>query len=171
MKKIIILVVFTLISMSTLRGQSKAEPSSAVTDEFNKQFAGATNVRWEKIGNLYSVKFHLQQNFTVAYFDKDGSLIARGRKINEDQLPMILQEDLLAVKSEREKKSGALSIGNIFEYQQDSDFTQYVTSLENDRESIVVGTVNGRMTVRNKSKKEPTALTTPRDLIAKALPK
>ena len=83
---------------------------------------------------------------------------------------MSLQSELLAVKNVREKKSGVLSIGNIFEYSMDAD-TQYVTSLENDRESIVVGSVNGKMTVRSKSKKESNVAGTPKDLIAKGLPK
>jgi hypothetical protein len=170
MKKIIILSVLTLISMSTLRGQSKAEPSPAVAAEFSKQFKGATDVNWDKIGTLSFAQFQLQKHLTIAYFDNDGNLIAQGRKISEEQLPMRLRADLLAVKSEREKNSGVLSIGNIFEYTGESDYTQYVTSLENDRESIVVGTVNGKMTVRSKSKKGPHDTGTPKDLIA-GLPK
>jgi|GEM_PF-2491224 hypothetical protein len=170
MKKVIILAVFSLISMSTLRGQSKAQPSYAIAAEFSKQFAGATDVNWDKIGTLSFAQFHLQKDLIVAYFDVDGNLIARGRKISEEQLPMTLHNDLLAVKSHREKKSGALAIGNIFEYVGDSGYTQYVTSLENDKESFVVGTLNGKMTVRSKSKKDPNAPGTSRDMIAK-LPK
>ena len=170
MKKVIILCVFTLISMSILRGQSKAEPSPSIASEFNKQFNGATNVNWEKIGTLTYANFHFQQNLMVAYFDREGNLITKARKISADQLPMNLKSELLIVKNDREKKSGVLSVGNIFEYSIDAD-TQYVTSLENDRESIVVGTVNGRMTVRSKSKKELNTPGTPKDLIAKGLPK
>jgi hypothetical protein len=170
MKKLIILAVFALISMSTVRGQSKVEPSTVVASEFNKQFNGATHVIWEKTGTVSYASFHFQQNLMVAYFDRSGNLIAKARKINTDQLPMSLQSELLAVKNDREKKSGVLSIGNIFEYSTDAD-TQYVTSLENDSESIIVGTVNGKMTVRNKLKKESNVLGTPKDLIAKGLSK
>lgn len=170
MKKVVILAVLTLISMSAVRGQSKAEPSAVVASEFNKQFNGATNVLWEKTGTVSYASFHFQQNHMLAYFDREGNLIAKARKISNDQLPMSLQSELLAVKNDREKKSGALSIGNIFEYSIDAD-TQYVTSLENDRESIVVGTVNGKMTVRSKSKKEFNTPGTPKELIAKGLPK
>ena len=170
MKKVIILSVFTLISMSAIRGQSKAEPSAVIASEFNKQFYGATNVMWEKTGSVSYASFHFQQNIMVAYFDREGNLIAKARKINTNQLPMNLKSELLTVKNDREKKSGALSIGNIFEYSFDSD-TQYVTSLENDRESIVVGTVNGKMTIRSKSSKESGIAGTPKDLIAKGFPK
>ena len=170
MKKVIILAVFTLISMSAVRGQAKAEPSAVIASEFDKQFNGATNVIWEKTGTVSYASFHFQQNLMVAYFDRGGKLIAKARKINTDQLPMSLQSELQAVKNDREKKSGVLSIGNIFEYSTDAD-TQYVTSLENDQESIVVGTVNGKMTVRSKSKKESNTPGTPKDLIAKGLPK
>jgi hypothetical protein len=170
MKKVIILVVFSLMSLSTLRGQSKAEPSPAIAAEFNKQFAGATDVNWDKVGTLSFAQFRLLKDVIVAYFDADGNLVAQGRKISEEQLPMILRQDLLAVKSERERKSGVLSIGNIFEYVAESGYTQYVTSLENDKESIVVGTFNGKMTIRSKSKKDPHAPGTSRDMIAK-LPK
>src|SRR5882757_7654348 len=103
MKKVIILAVFSLISLSTLRGQSKAEPSSAVAAEFSKQFAGATNVNWDKIGTVSFAQFHLQKDLVIAYFDADANLIARGRKISEAQLPMTLHNDLLAVKSDRER--------------------------------------------------------------------
>lgn len=170
MKKVIILVAFSLFSLSALRGQSKTEPSSAAAAEFSKLFAGATNVNWDKAGTLSFAQFHLQKDQIVAYFDADGHLIAQGRKISEEQLPMSLHNDLLAVKSERERKSGVLAIGNIFEYVGDSGYTQYVTSLENEKESIVVGTFNGKMTVRSKSKKDPNIPGTSRDMIAK-LPK
>ena len=83
---------------------------------------------------------------------------------------MTLCAELRSVKNASEVKSGVLSVGNIFEYMGESGYTQYVTSLENDKESIVVGTVNGKMTVRSKSKKEPHAPGSSRDLIAK-LPK
>jgi len=171
MKKVIILAVFSLMSMNTLRGQSKAEPSPAIAAEFSKQFAGATDVNWDKIGTLSLAQFHIQKDVVVAYFDADGNLIAQGRKISEQQMPMTLHNDLLAVKSDRERKSGVLAIGTIFEYLKgDSGYTQYVTSLENDRESIVVGSFNGKMTVLSKSKKDPHAPGTTKDLIAK-LPK
>src|SRR5882757_8538506 len=105
MKKVIILAVFTLMSLSTLHGQSKAEPSPAIAAEFSKQFAGVTDVNWDKIGTLSFAQFHLQKDLIVAYFDADGHLIAQGRKISEEQLPMTLRKDLLAVKSDRERKS------------------------------------------------------------------
>ena len=168
MKKIVVLTVLSLMSLGTLYGQSKVEPSPAIAAEFNKQFAEASNVSWEKAGELSLAKFHFQQNYLVAYFNPAGNLIARGRKIGADQLPMKVHEDLLAIKSEREKKSGVLTVGNIFEYSEDSDFAQYVTSLENDRERIVVGTVNGKMTVRSKTKKNITAPVAIQPLIAKA---
>jgi hypothetical protein len=156
--------------MSTLFGQSKFEPSAAIAAEFGKLFKGATDVNWEKIGSVSHARFHLQDNLILAYFNADGELIAKGRKINEDQLPMSLHADLLAVKSDSERKFGVLSIGNIFEYTDDSDYTQYVTSLENNRESIVVGTVSGKMTVRSKSKRDIGAPAVTKEVIAK-LPK
>jgi hypothetical protein len=106
MKKIFNIAVFTLISMSTVWGQSNAEPSAVIASEFGKQFSGATNVIWEKTGAISYASFHLQQNLMIAYFDRDGKLIAKARKINTDQLPMGLQSELLAVKNDREKKSG-----------------------------------------------------------------
>src|SRR5258706_3842813 len=168
MKKIIVLTVLSLISLGTLYGQSKVEPSPAIAAEFNKQFAGATNVIWEKAGELSLAKFYFQQNYLVVYFNLEGNLIARGRKIGADQLPLKVHEDLLAIKSEREKKSGVLTIANVFEYSEDSDFTKYVTSLENDRERIVVGTVNGKMTMLSKTKKNNAAPVSTQPLIAKA---
>ncbi len=171
MKKIIILSVFTLISMSTLRGQTKSEPSPLITASFNRQFKEATDVKWDKTGNLSFAKFHYQKDLTIAYFDGSGSLVAKGRKIREDQLPIRLHADLLAAKSECEEKSGALAVGNIFEYLNDSDDTQYVTSLENNNEYFVVGTVNGKMIVRSKSKKDANTPGITKDIIAKGLPK
>jgi hypothetical protein len=81
MKKIIILSVFTLISVSTLRGQTKPEPSPVIAASFGRQFREATDVKWDKIGTLSFAKFHYQQDLTIAYFDRSGSLVAKGRKI------------------------------------------------------------------------------------------
>jgi len=70
--------------MSILRGQSKAEPSPSIASEFNKQFNGATNVNWEKIGTLTYVNFHFEQNLIVAYFDGDFSLIGKALKVRAE---------------------------------------------------------------------------------------
>jgi len=59
-----------------------------IAAEFSKQFAGATNVNWDKIGTVSFAQFHLQKDLVIAYFDADANLIARGRKISEAQLPM-----------------------------------------------------------------------------------
>src|SRR5258708_1316407 len=168
MKKIVVLTVLSLISLGTLYGQSKVEPSPAIAAEFNKQFAEASNVSWEKAGELSLAKFHFQQNYLVAYFNTTGNLIATGRKIGADQLPMKGHEDLLAIKRERQKKWGGLTVGNIFEYPEDSDCTQNVTSLDDERERIVGGTVNGKSTLLSKTKKNITAPVAIQPLIAKA---
>lgn len=170
MKKAIILALFTLIAVNTLWGQSGIEPSPTISAAFARQFPNATRVIWNKAGELTFAQFHADENTSLAYFDDDGKLVAKGRKISEDQLPAAVRANLLSLKSDREKKMGTLAIGNVFEYSEGSSKIQYVTSLESNRESIVVGTIAGKMTVRSRVKKDNIASGPSREVTAKVHP-
>jgi hypothetical protein len=153
MKKIIVLVAITLISVKAMLGQTNFTPSRVVASAFSQQFNGITNVNWSKAGQLTVAQFREGENLLVAYFENDGTLVAKARKISEDQLPPKLLGELIALKTENEKKVGALVIGNIFEYTQD-DNVNFVASLEGNHDYIAIGSVNGHMKVRSRSKRD-----------------
>src|SRR5579871_4473309 len=150
MKKIIVLVAITLISVKALLGQTSITPTRVVASAFRQQFNGITNVNWSKAGQLTVAQFREGENLLVAYFENDGTLVAKARKISQDQLPSKLLGELIALKTENEKKAGALVIGNIFEYTQD-DNVEFVASLEGDHDYIAVSSVNDHMKVRSRN--------------------
>ncbi len=165
MKKIMT-VVLLLVGMSTLKGQQKIEPAGAAASKFNEQFKGATNVKWTKAGDLFAADFNLDQTLRIAYYDSEGNLIARGRKIKDAQLPMDLYDNLQAVKQQWSQKMGALQVGSIYELSQKGEGTEYVTTLENDQIVMTLVSVQGTMSIRKKVKKNSIAPS--QDLIAKA---
>lgn len=54
--------------------QKKVNPPTAVITAFNKQFAGATKIKWEKEEGKYEAGFVQTNIATSALFSADGSL-------------------------------------------------------------------------------------------------
>lgn len=73
MRSIIIMVV--AIATGTFScAQKKVNPPTAVITAFNKQFAGATKIKWEKEKGKYEAGFVQTNIATSALFSADGSL-------------------------------------------------------------------------------------------------
>ena len=167
MKKIIVLVVLSLATMSALRAQNKMEPTASITSKFEEQFNGATDVQWGKAGKLFVANFHFRQSFRMAYYDQDGNLVAKGRKVPEAQLPMNIYDDLQTARTNCERKSGPLVTGSIYEFSRESGETEYVTTLENEQMKITLLSQGGKLGIQRKEAKHNT-LEAHGNLIAKA---
>ncbi len=90
MKKSLLLLSLMLIGITLTtfaRTQSSNDPRAE--QEFEKQFAGASNVKWanEQDGYL-SVSFTWAGHRTIAYFNSDGHLAGSARGLFFNQLPL-----------------------------------------------------------------------------------
>ena len=109
MKKIIIAfaAVATLITTSAFAGErEKANPALAT---FQKEFTGATNVKWTEGKDVISASFILSDSRIIAYFNSDGELLGTARNVLFNQLP-------LAVVKEINNRYGNAPISDIIEY-------------------------------------------------------
>src|SRR5258706_15842694 len=148
MKKMIVSVAFITAGVSAL-AQQAGGPSAALPKKFDQLFQGATEVHWYTNAKVVGISFNYHQEVSIAYFTKEGELIANGRRIPEMQLPMATKDKLLVLKNDHEKKYGSLSMSSIYEFSRDGD-TEYIITLENDKTSLIVASKGGELTVRKK---------------------
>jgi hypothetical protein len=120
--------------------------SNEITTSFNKDFASATNVSWNKQKNFTKATFTMSNQVMFAYYDENGNLIASARNILSEQLPINLMNDL-------KKGYGNYWISELFEMDKDGQASYYVT-LENADETLILkaGSSNSWSTYK-KSKK------------------
>jgi len=76
---------------------------------FQKEFSGATNVKWTEGKDVISVSFVLSDSRIIAYFTNEGDLLGTERNVLLNQLP-------LAVVREINNRYGNAPIADIIEY-------------------------------------------------------
>jgi ABC-type enterochelin transport system ATPase subunit len=104
--------------------------SNEITTSFNKDFASATNVSWNKQKNFTKATFTMSNQVMFAYYDENGSLIASARNILSEQLPINLMNDL-------KKGYSNYWISELFEMDKEGQASYYVT-LENADETLIL---------------------------------
>ena len=98
MKKFIIAfaALFTLISTTAFAGKGKKakgkdNPAEAT---FQKNFQGASDVRWAEDKEAISASFVLSNSRVVAYFNYEGELLGTARSVLFDQLPLTVIKEI-----------------------------------------------------------------------------
>ena len=76
---------------------------------FQKEFSGATNVKWTESKDVISASFTLSDSRIIAYFTTEGELLGTERNVLFNQLP-------LAVIREINNRYGNAPISDIIEY-------------------------------------------------------
>ncbi len=99
-------------------------------DAFKKDFATASDIRWEQKSNFLKATFSLNGQILTAYYFSNGDLQAVVRNITSDQLPINLLTGLRKDYSE-------YWITDLFEMSSNGMTTYYV-SLENSDKKIVL---------------------------------
>jgi hypothetical protein len=63
---------------------------------FNKQFAGASFIKWNKVKNnvLYQASFTYQQDRYNVYYDNEARLVASSRFLSEENLPLLVKQSI-----------------------------------------------------------------------------
>jgi hypothetical protein len=151
MKALLILcVVFLTVSIAP--AQTKIEPSAAVTASFDKEFPGADGARWSNKNGTFGVAFNYHQEMRIAYFSPEGDLIAKGRRIEEAQLPLSVSDEIASMRSRRESKYGPLTVLNVYEFSRGGD-TEYILNLENEKIALLLVSENDRVSVRKTTMK------------------
>lgn len=150
MKKMFLsLAVLVALSAQTLFAAGLDDDKQKAAETLSKEFAGAKQVSWSKIENqgVYLASFVLDETRFNAYFDENGSLIAAGRYISADRLPLQVSRLL-------EKKYAGYEVQEVIELVKNSE-TSYVITVENaDRKVMLQAYDNGTATIVKKVKKD-----------------
>jgi hypothetical protein len=148
MKKMLLFFAAALLSTQLLfAGTKELEASGKLKTALNKEFVGASSVKWYSDDNkTFMARFTLRERSVTAYFDGDGNLLATRRYIQEDQLP-------LAVSNKLAKRYAGEQIRYVVEFQSAGETTYYVT-LEGDTTwKVIKATNTGNLSVHQSMKK------------------
>ena len=148
MKKMLLFFAAALLSTQLLfAGTKELEASGKLKSALNKEFVGASSVKWYSDDNkTFMARFTLRERSVTAYFDGDGNLLATRRYIVEDQLPLVVANKLT-------KKYPTDQVRWIVEFQSEGSTVYYVT-LENETSwKVIKATSAGTLSVHKNMKK------------------
>jgi len=124
-----LLTALMLISIVSFANDS-TKPSEQLQREFSREFAHATDVKWEKVADYYRASFIEDGQYFVAYFDVFNNLESLSRNINTNMLPLILQKDL------KNKLSESTWISDCFELLRENGTEYYIVIESADEKTI-----------------------------------
>ena len=105
-------------------------------DAFKKDFATASNIRWEQKNNFLKATFSLNGQILTAYYFTNGDLQAVVRNISSDQLPINLVTSL-------HRDYTAFWITDLFEMNTEGVTSYYITVENSDMKYVLKSTANG----------------------------
>ena len=125
-----IIGLFTaIILFSNISFANGIEPSEALQNEFNKEFAHSTDVEWEKVADFYKASFFLDGKFLTVYFDAFNNIESISRNISTSMLPLILQSNM------KDKLTETSWIADCFELFSENG-TEYFIVVENADQKV-----------------------------------
>jgi hypothetical protein len=142
------LLVAVVFSGSAFANTGKSV-NALVKQSFQKEFAGAQSVSWEVISDkdIFHASFIYNNERLNAYFDAEGTLLATGRYVKQENLPMLVTKGIAT----RYKQYDVLeAIEFVTGYE-----TSYIVKIENEKLSMYVQAHNdGSTTLLKKEKKK-----------------
>ena len=124
-----LLAALMLISIVTFASDG-IKPSEKLQKEFSQEFAQATDVKWEKVGDYYKASFVQDDQYFVAYFNTSNRLEYISRSLSITMLPLILQKDL------KNRVSESSWIADCFEITVENA-TEYFVVIESEDEKTI----------------------------------
>lgn len=81
-----ILIILTSLLASSAFGQLINIPG-AITNSFDKEFAGAKEVQWAQDSNLYAVSCIYEGHFTSLKYAPNGTMLRKTEEVHYSELP------------------------------------------------------------------------------------
>jgi hypothetical protein len=135
MKKMILsLAAVLMMGFSVFANGNGDNVTQEARDAFKKDFATASNIKWEQKNDFLKATFSFNGQILTAYYYANGDLQAVVRNITSDQLPINLITSL-------RRDYTAFWITDLFEISSDGQTTYYVT-IENSDKKIVLKSDN-----------------------------
>jgi hypothetical protein len=138
-----------------LRSNNQLDPkpvsapvNARIQAAFNKQFAGASLIKWEKVRNnvLYLACFTYHQERYNVYYDNEGKLVATSRFIHESSLPLLVRQSIA-------RSYASYKLVQVIELIQDSE-TSYLLTFDKESVRIEVQAYDNGSTYQIKKEKK-----------------
>lgn len=166
-KNLIFAAALMVVCLSNATAQERVAITESVSKNFEREYPGASQVEWAKTDQASVAQFRFQENFWVAYYNNDGEKFASGRKISEfDQLPLEVQQNILEVRANQEKKFGVMHTSYAIEMIEQGT-TKYYLPMENNRISLLITSDNSGSTIVAKKQLKRLSAEAKADLLAK----
>ena len=96
MKKILIVMLVTIVTTASAFANNNSPLNEKVLMSFNTTFSTAVNVTWKELKDygLYHASFTNGQQQLDAFFNEEGELITTARTINQKQLPLAIAANI-----------------------------------------------------------------------------
>jgi hypothetical protein len=150
MKKIItaIVALVMLTASATFAHDTNKKNSveELVEQSFHKQFAGAENVSFTKVNELYKAQFNLNGQVMFAYLNEDGVLLGAYRNIVTAQLPITLMAQL-------KEQYADFWITELFELAKDNQTNYFITVENGDQKLILKSEQSSNWLIKSKFRK------------------
>ena len=133
MKKFLVLaVLFASVCSFSVQASEKDKVTPGVEKAFQKEFAGATYVKWEALENkdIFQANFIYNNERLSAFFGEDGSLLATGRFIHTGNMPLLVTKTM-------NKRFEGYEIKEVLEVVRGHE-TSYLVTVENDKTKLIV---------------------------------
>lgn len=133
MKKFFVLALLVTGAFSfSVKASDNDKIAPSVEKAFQKEFAGATYVKWAVLekSDMYQANFIYNNERISAFFAEDGSLLAMGRFIPTANLPMLVSKTL-------HNRFADYEIKEVMEVVKGSE-TSYVVTVENEKARLIV---------------------------------
>ena len=149
MKKMIMVLAFIAVAIgnAAIAGTGGGEVDKRIRKAFEKEYAGAVDVKWFVYDEYIKVDFSFSGMQLVGFYSQDGRMLGVARNINFSALPLMLQ-------IEQRKNYKGYWITEIYELA-NGDGTRYYLTLENADKVIKLGsTGNENWEVVKKQEKQ-----------------
>ena len=147
MKKMILsLATVMMMGFTAFANGNDDVATPEARDAFKKDFATASNIKWEQKNNFLKATFNMNGQFLTAWYYTNGDLEAVVRNITSDQLPISLITGL-------RKDYTAFWITDLFEISSDNQTTYYVTIEDSDKKIVLKSEGLGAWEVYSKERK------------------
>lgn len=151
MKKQVLILILSIFSLSAFSNNNVTESlhvSKVILTKFERTFPNAKEVTWTKTGAFLKVKFEINGQHMISYFNSVGDQVAVTRNLNSIQLPLPAYVSLKGLMSEGKW------LTELFELAKE-DKNTYYACLEDGEFSYIMKSENGgNWNLYKKTKKE-----------------
>lgn len=141
MKKMIMVLAFIAVAIgnAAIAGTGGGEVDKRIRKAFEKEYAGAADVKWYVFNEYTKVDFTFNGMQLAGYYSKDGEMLGVARNIPFSSLPLMLQ-----IGQRRDYKG--FWITEIYELAK-NEGTKYYITVENANKVIKLGSTSNNWEV------------------------